>query len=61
MPATAQEAYFSDYDTYCNNIDLIVILPYGYTRSEGVTDTVVSAAKKGYTMIGYHSAGNKIS
>ncbi len=55
--ATAQEAYFTDQQTYCNAIGGLRVSPYGLSISEGVNLRVASATTSGYTMIAYHSSG----
>ena len=53
--ATAQEAYFTDQQTYCNAIGGLAVSPYGLSISEGVNLRVASATAAGYTMIAYHT------
>ena len=55
--ATAQEAYFADQNTYCNEKAGLTVAPYGLSISEGVNLRIASATASGYTMIAYHSSG----
>ena len=55
--ATAQEAYFTDQQTYCSASAGLTVLPYGLSASEGVNLRVASATTAGYTMIAYHTSG----
>ena len=56
--ATAQEAYFSEQQAYCNAIGVLTASDYGLAISDGVNLQVASTTANGYTIIAYHSSGN---
>ena len=55
--ATAQEAYFTDQQAYCNAIGGLTVSSYGLSISDGVNIRVASTTTSGYTMIAYHDSG----
>jgi len=56
--ATAQEAYYVDNETYSSNYNRL-IGTYGLYLSEKVYFKSVSADVTSYTMMSYHSSGDK--
>jgi len=57
--ATAQEAYFVDYQTYTSVIANVAGATYGLYTSQNVTVAVVSANATTYQMTSSHSSGDK--
>ena len=57
--ATAQEAYFVDFQSYATDVDNLTGSSYGLFLSENVSLTVVGGGASGYTMQSYHSTGDK--
>ena len=57
--ATAQEAYFVDHGTYCEDVNTLIGNVYGLFLSDGVTLTIKEASPTAYTMTAYHERGNK--
>jgi type IV pilus assembly protein PilA len=56
--ATAQEAYFVIYSTYCSNVDGLMGLTYGFYLSEG-NIMEITASNTGFTLSAYHPSGHK--
>jgi Tfp pilus assembly protein PilE len=57
--ATAQEAYFADHGTYCQDLNTLIGAEYGLFLSEGVTLTIMEWSSTAYTMTAYHESGDK--
>jgi len=55
--ATAQEAYYVDFETYTNDVTLL-IGTYGLYTSEKVIFIGMAADINSYTMKAYHTSGN---
>ena len=56
--ATAQEAYYVDFQSYAATVTGLLGATYGLFTSNNVTLTGAGNAN-GYTMSGYHSSGDK--
>ena len=58
--ATAQEAYFVDYQAYCaaGATATLTGATYGLYLSDGVTLTITAATASGYTMTASNAKGN---
>ncbi|MBW1862715.1 MAG: prepilin-type N-terminal cleavage/methylation domain-containing protein [Deltaproteobacteria bacterium] len=56
--ATAQEAYYIDESTYCNDYADLTGSSYGYYQSGNVTVSTSGTADV-YTITGYNSSGDK--
>ena len=56
--ATAQEAYYIDESTYCNDYSSLTGSSYGYYQSGNVT-VETSGTADVYTITGYNSSGDK--
>jgi type IV pilus assembly protein PilA len=56
--ATAQEAYFTDYDRYSSDVTALMGTSYGFYTSNNV-HTVTGGNTGGYTITAYHSSGDK--
>ena len=52
--ATAQEAYYTSYEIYSNNVVNLI----GFSVSQGVHVDVNGTSSGAYTMEAYHSVGN---
>jgi Tfp pilus assembly protein PilE len=57
--ATAQEAYFVDHGTYCEDVNTLLGNVYGLYLSDGVTLTIIESSPTSYTMTTYHKHGSK--
>jgi prepilin-type N-terminal cleavage/methylation domain-containing protein len=57
--ATAQEAYFVDEQTYCNDTGTLIGPTYGLFTSQNVTLNISEADNDSYVMKAWHSAGDK--
>jgi prepilin-type N-terminal cleavage/methylation domain-containing protein len=57
--ATAQEAYYVDFQSYVGTPTSLIGSQYGLYTSENVFFTGASADVSTYTMMTYHSSGNK--
>jgi type IV pilus assembly protein PilA len=57
--ATAQEAYYTDHSTYAQNFANIIDATYGLYTSAGVNVAIAAANVFGYTMISYHTNGDR--
>jgi prepilin-type N-terminal cleavage/methylation domain-containing protein len=57
--ATAQEAYFVDFQSYATDVDNLTGSSYGLFLSENVSLSVTGGGASGYTMQSYHSTGDK--
>ena len=57
--ATAQEAYFVDFQIYTSTIGNLAGATYGLYTSQNVTAAVVSANVTTYQMTSYHTSGDK--
>ena len=58
--ATAQEAYYVDYDIYSNNLAALQAAPYGLFLSPSVTVTVTAADNVSYTMTSVHATTGRV-
>lgn len=58
--ATAQEAYYVDNGTYCDNLNILRGDNYGLFLSKGVELKILSANDTGYMMEAYNTKGNMI-
>ena len=56
--ATAQEAYFVDFQTYADNTGVLIGGTYGLFLSENVVFTITAGTDTGYDMSSRHSRGN---
>jgi type IV pilus assembly protein PilA len=56
--ATAQEAYFTDFDKYSSDVNALMGTSYGFYTSNNVT-TWTAGNTGGYTLTSYHSSGDK--
>ncbi|MGD9032392.1 MAG: DUF2628 domain-containing protein [Desulfobacteraceae bacterium] len=57
--ATAQEAYFLDYQTYADSIDKLVNSECGLSIANGVTVVILKANSDSYEMTSFHELGKK--
>ena len=57
--ATAQEAYFVDKATYSGAASDLTGVKFGYMQTGKVMVAITGASQSGYTITGYHTAGNK--
>ena len=55
--ATAQEAYFVDWETYCGDINVLATATYGLFTSSGVVFANITATGDGYIMRSWHPRG----
>ena len=58
--ATAQEAYFVDHGTYCEDVNTLLGHVYGLYLSDGVTLTVIESSPTAYTLRATHERGDRI-
>ena len=57
--ATAQEAYYVDESTYCDDTSTLIGATYGLYLSDKVVFTITTAGDKTYVMKSYHPSGNE--
>ncbi len=57
--ATAQDAYHIEHQTYCSTVGNLTGPTSGLYLSRGVSLVIKSANATGYSMIAYHSSGDK--
>jgi len=57
--ATAQEAYYVDFQSYADDITDITGASYGFYTSENVVISISSASQTRYTITSYHPSGSK--
>jgi Tfp pilus assembly protein PilE len=57
--ATAQEAYFVDFQNYADAIADLAGATFGFMSSTGVTVAVSSSSVDGYTMTSFHASGDR--
>jgi type IV pilus assembly protein PilA len=58
--ATAQEAYYVDFQTYADSLAKLQSDESGFVGSTNVNLNVINANESGYEMSADHSSGNKI-
>jgi prepilin-type N-terminal cleavage/methylation domain-containing protein len=57
--ATAQEAYHTDFKVYCRSEAALTGNQYGFFLSKKVVIDIIAADSSAYTMVAYHSSGDK--
>jgi prepilin-type N-terminal cleavage/methylation domain-containing protein len=58
--AVAQEAYYTDNEVYCLNLDNLEAPPYNFYPTTNVDLNITEADTSGYTMTAVHSASGKV-
>ncbi len=56
--ATAQEAYYTDYNTYLTSLSALTGSSYAFVQSKSV-EVGVTGGSKSYTITAFHSSGDK--
>ena len=56
--AIAQEAYYTESQTYCSTLSVLTATPYNFFISPGVLLSIDSASSTAYTVTAYHRSGD---